>query len=854
MDAAKRAQLEQTTRYEPGDVEGRVFAEWMEGGYFHPEATGAPEENFSVAIPPPNVTGALHMGHALNGSMQDALVRMNRMKGRNALWILGTDHAGIATQAVVEKELRAEGKTRQELGREAFVERVWAWKEEYGSRIVEQYKRLGASCDYERERFTLDEGYVRAVHKVFKQLYDKGYIYRDNYMVNWDPGTRSAISDLEVENRDVADSLYSIDYPVEGSDRVLTVATVRPETMLADTAVAVNPEDERYADLVGSFCVLPLVGRRLPIIADAYVDPEFGTGALKITPGHDVNDFEIGRRHGLEEIVVIGPDGRLNEGAGEFEGLPVAEAQRAVVAALREEGRLRAEEPYTHSVPFSHRSGERIEPLISLQWFCRMDELAAPAIEVVERDEVSIAPAQWKRVYLDWMREIRPWCVSRQLWWGHRIPVWYCGDCGETIVAEVAPERCPACESADLVQEEDVLDTWFSSALWPFATLGWPDDTPELRAFYPTSFLTTAREILFLWVARMVMMGLEFPGDVPFRDVYVHSVIQARDGRRMSKSLGTGIDPLEEIDERGADALRFGLLAMSSTQDVRYSDAKVEQGSDLANKLWNASRLVLLNAAEVEPAPRPTRIEDRWILSRLERTIASVTEKLEEFDFAHAVQECYGFVYGELCDWYLEIVKPRLYEGEEDVSATLLYALERVLALLHPTMPFVTEEIWSFHPARDGHLVVHAFPTADASLFDAEAESEVAEEIALTRRLRAWRDLVGVAAKAVVPAVIDGMAPSEFVGRLSRFAFDGVGSEPVAAVGPVRILASEELDVDAVAERLGRRREELSAEIERAERKLSNQGFVAKAPAIVVEEERGKLDRYRTELAELEGG
>ncbi|MBS1888967.1 MAG: valine--tRNA ligase [Actinobacteria bacterium] len=851
MDAAKRTQLEQTTRYEPGEFEARVFAEWMEGGYFHPEATGTPAENFSVAIPPPNVTGALHMGHALNGSMQDALVRMNRMRGRNTLWILGTDHAGIATQAVVEKELRAAGESRQELGREAFVERVWAWKEEYGSRIVEQYKRLGASCDYERERFTLDDGYVRAVHKVFKQLYDKGYIYRDNYMVNWDPGTRSAISDLEVENREVTDSLFSIDYPVEGSDRVLTVATVRPETMLADTAVAVNPEDGRYADLVGSFCVLPLVGRRLPIIADAYVDPEFGTGALKITPGHDVNDFEIGRRHGLEEIVVIGPDGRLNEGAGDFEGMTVAEAQRAVAARLRAEGLLRDEQPYTHAVPFSHRSGERIEPLISLQWFCRMDELAAPAIKVVEDDEVRIAPAQWKRVYLDWMKEIRPWCVSRQLWWGHRIPVWYCGECEETIVAEVAPERCPACDGTALVQEEDVLDTWFSSALWPFATLGWPDDTPELRAFYPTSFLTTAREILFLWVARMVMMGIEFPGDVPFRDVYVHSVIQARDGRRMSKSLGTGIDPLEEIDERGADALRFGLLAMSSTQDVRYSDAKVEQGSDLANKLWNASRLILLNAAAVEPAPRPARAEDRWLLSRLERTIASVTAKLESFDFAHAVQECYGFVYGDLCDWYLEIVKPRLYEGEVDVSATLLYALERVLALLHPTMPFVTEEIWSFHPARDGHLAVHAFPVADPALFDEGAEADVAEEIALTRSLRTWRDLVGAPAKAVLPAVIDGMAPSEFVGRLSRFAFDGVGAEPVASVGPVRVLASAELDAAAVAGRLGKRRQELTAEIARAERKLSNQGFVAKAPGAVVEEERGKLERYRRELGEL---
>jgi valyl-tRNA synthetase len=851
MDPAKREQLEQNTRYEPTAVEARVFDEWMEGGYFHPEPTGTPEENFSVVIPPPNVTGVLHMGHALNGSMQDALVRMNRMRGRNTLWILGTDHAGIATQAKVEREIRAEGKSRHELGREAFVERVWEWKEEYGSRIVEQYKRLGASCDYERERFTLDEGYVRAVHKVFKQLYDKGYIYRDNYMVNWDPGTRSAISDLEVENREVTDSLYSIDYPVEGSDRVLTVATVRPETMLGDTAIAVNPEDERYADLVGSFAVLPLVGRRLPIIADAYVDPEFGTGALKITPGHDPNDFEIGRRHNLEEIVVIGPDGRLNAEAGEFEGMTAAEAQNAVVVALRDAGALRDEQPYSHAVPFSHRSGERIEPLISLQWFCRMDELAAPAIKVVEDDEVRIAPAQWKRVYLDWMREIRPWCISRQLWWGHRIPVWYCGDCGETIVAEVAPERCPACESGALTQEEDVLDTWFSSALWPFATLGWPDDTPDLRAFYPTSFLTTAREILFLWVARMVMMGIEFPGAIPFRDVYVHSVIQARDGRRMSKSLGTGIDPLEEIDERGADALRFGLLAMSSTQDVRYSDAKVEQGSDLANKLYNASRLILLNAAAVEPAPRPTCAEDRWILSRLERTIASVTEKLEAYDFAHAVQESYSFVYGDLCDWYLEIVKPRLYEGEEEVSATLLHALERVLSLLHPTMPFVTEEIWSFHPASDGHLTVHAFPVADASLFDEGAESDVADGIALTRSLRAWRDLAGVPAKAVLPAAIDGMAPSEFVGRLSRFAFDGVGSEPVASVGPVRVLASDALDADAVEERLGKRREELRAEIDRADRKLSNEGFVAKAPGAVVEEERGKLERYRKELAEL---
>ena len=838
------------TRYDPAEVEQRIFAEWIEAGYFHPVAEGRAAENFSAAIPPPNVTGALHMGHALNGAIQDALVRMNRMRGRNTLWVLGTDHAGIATQSVVEKELRAEGVTRQELGREEFLKRVWAWKQEYGSRIVEQYKRLGASCDYERERFTLDAGYVGAVYRVFKQLYDEGYIYRDNYIVNWDPGSHSAISELEVENREVEDTLYSIDYPVEGSDRVLTVATVRPETMLADTAIAVNPDDERYADLLNCHCILPLVGRRLPIIVDQHVDPEFGTGALKITPGHDPNDFEIGRRHGLAEIGVIGPDGRLTEEAERFAGLTVPEAQAAVLAELREQGLIRAEQPYLHSVPFSHRSGERIEPLISLQWFCRMEQLARPAIEAVRDDRVRIAPAQWKRVYIDWMEEIRPWCISRQLWWGHRIPVWYCDACEETIVAERPPLRCAAC-GGELRQEEDVLDTWFSSALWPFATLGWPEDAPELRAFYPTSFLTTAREILFLWVARMIMMGLHFPGEVPFGDVYVHSVIQARDGRRMSKSLGTGIDPLEEIDVHGADALRFGLLAMSSTQDVRYSDAKVQQGRDLANKAWNAGRLILLNAAEVAPEPRPVRVEDRWILSRLERTIGSVTALLESYDFAHAAQQAYSFFWSEFCDWYLEIVKPRLYDGEVEVSATLLWALERVLALLHPIMPFVTEEIWSHHPSRTGHLAVHPFPAAEETLFDPAAEADVEGGIQLTRRLRAWRDLVEVPAPSVLSARIDGVAPQEFVSRLARFEFENEGGEPVASVGPVRVLASAELDAEAVSERLAMRRDELRAEVGRCERKLANEGFIAKAPTEIIEEERGKLERYRAELEEI---
>ena len=859
MDAARRKELDETTRWDPGAVERRVFEGWLEGGHFHPPAEGTAAENFSIAIPPPNVTGALHMGHALNGTMQDVLARMRRMQGRNTLWVLGTDHASIAVHAVLEKELRSEGTSRQELGHDAFMERAWAWKADYGSQIVEQYERLGASCDYDRERFTLDEGYVKAVYRVFNALYGKGYIYRDNYMVNWDVGSRSVISDLEVENREVTDTLYEIDYPLEDSEGVITVATVRPETMLADTAVAVNPEDERHRELVGKHAVLPLVGRRLPIIADEHVDTEFGTGALKITPGHDVNDFEIGRAHGLEEISVIGEDGRMTEEAGEFAGITAAEAQEAVVTALRDKGLVRSEEEYTHSVPFSQRSGERIEPLISLQWFCRMDELAAPAIEVVESDRVRIRPEQWKRVYLDWMHNIRPWCISRQLWWGHQIPVAYCDACEEVYVfEEEPPDRCGAC-GGELRREEDVLDTWFSSALWPFATLGWPDtEDPLLKAFYPTDFLTTARDILFLWVARMVMMGLEFAGDIPFDDVYVHSVIQAPDGRRMSKSLGTGIDPLDEIEIHGADALRFGLLAMSSSQDVRYSADRVQQGRDLANKMWNASRLVLLNADVEQGRPHPDRPEDRWILSRLERTITAVSAKLEAYDFAHAALDLYEFFWSELCDWYLEMVKPRLYDGETEVGENLVFVLERVLALAHPMLPFVTEEIWSYLPGaeRRGQLVVARFPEANDALIDAGAEGRIEAAIELTRDVRRWRDLVGVAAGSVLPAraASDGEGDTlELAARLARLELGDGEGDALTAIGDLEILASEEIDADEVGRRIGGRRDELRAEVERAERKLANEGFVAKAPPAVVEEERAKLEAYRAELSELSG-
>jgi valyl-tRNA synthetase len=857
MESERKAKLEATTRWDPGDAEARIFAAWEASGAFDPPPEGTPETNFSIAIPPPNVTGSLHMGHALQDTVMDALTRMNRMRGRNSMWIFGTDHAGIATQSVVEKKLREEGISRHDLGREEFVKRVWEWRDQYGGEIVAQMKRLGASCDYERERFTLDEGYVKAVYRVFVSLYDKGLIYRDNYMVNWDPGSRSAISDLEVVNEQVTDTLYEIDYPLESGEGALTVATVRPETMLADTAVAVHPEDERYGHLVGQSVTLPLVGRRLPIIADEHVDPEFGTGALKITPGHDANDFEIGRRHELEEISVIGEDGRMNAEAGEtYAGMTVAEASEAVVAALREQGLIRGEQPYEHSVPFSERSGERIEPLISLQWFCRMEELAAPAIEVVERDEVRIVPDNYKRVYLDWMRNIRPWCVSRQLWWGHQIPVWY-GPDGEEIVAESADlaaekARGQGIDPGSLEQETDVLDTWFSSALWPFATLGWPDDTPHLRAFYPTDVLTTAREIIFLWVARMVMMGLEFAGDIPFREVYVHPVVQARDGRRMSKSLGTGIDPLDEIDVHGADALRFGLLAASSTQDFRFSDERVQQGRDLANKMWNASRLVLLNAGDAQPAPSTATIEDRWINSRLERTIESVSNALDTYDFAHGTLELYSFFYSELCDWYLEIVKPRLWEGDPDAAGNLLHVLGRVLALIHPVMPFVTEEIWSYLPGAEGMLMTSAYPEANGDRFDDEAEATLGSAIELIREVRRWRELSGVAAASVLPArAVGGEPPPEFVSRLARLDFDADGGEALTSIGTIEVLASSEVDTGQAEERLAERRSKLEAEVERGERKLANEGFVAKAPAAVVEAEREKLERYRAELGEL---
>jgi valyl-tRNA synthetase len=837
--------LQDRTRFEPSEVEPRIVERWLASGLHHPEPEGTAAENYSIAIPPPNVTGALHMGHALNGSVQDCLIRYHRMRGQRTKWILGTDHAGIATQKQVERALESEGTSREEIGREAFVRRVWEWREQYGGTIIEQFKRLGATCDYDDERFTLDDAYVRAVMKVFVDLYEKGLIYRDHYLVNWDPGSRSAISDLEVEDREVTDTLYHIAYPLEDGSGEVVVATVRPETMLADTAVAVHPDDERYRHLVGKTAVLPLVGRHLPIVADEYVKPEFGTGALKITPGHDPNDFEIGRRHDLDEVSVIGEDGRMTAEAGPlFAGFTVLEAREKVVAALQAEGRIRDSEPYTHEVPYSHRSGERIEPLISLQWFMAMDALAAPAIEAVRSGQIRIHPESQSRRYIEWLENIRPWCISRQLWWGHQIPVWY-RDEEDTHVGAQAPE------GAGWERDPDVLDTWFSSALWPFATLGWPEQTLELRAFYPTDVLVTARDILFLWVARMVMMGLEFADDIPFSDVYITSVIQAPDGRRMSKSLGTGIDPLDEIAAHGADGVRFGLLAMSSTQDVKYSSEKVRQGQALANKLFNAARYALMNvSAATDPAPRPTTVHDRWILSRLQEAKAQFDANLASFDFSKAALGLYDFVYGELCDWYLEFNKGREYD--DDLSATMLYVLRETLLLAHPIIPFVTEELWSHVPGAEDLLAGQQASGPDDALRDVDAEARVGAVIAAVTAVRSWREEAGVRPGEVVAARVDGLgADGDLAARMARLDL-GADGELTAVVpfagGGVEIRAGALVDPADEARKREAERARLRSEIARAEGKLANEGFVGKAPEHLVAAEREKLERLRREL------
>ena len=795
------------TRYEPRGVEERWQQTWEAEGLYAADPDPS-RESFAIAHPPPNVTGDLHLGHALQLSLADTIVRTRRMQGYNVLFQPGYDHAGISTQNAVEKHLATEGRTRHDLGREAFEARVWEWLHEYGGKIMVQFRRIGASLDYRRERFTMDEAYVRAVMRFFVHLWRKGYIYRANRIVNWCTYHRTSLSDLEVAHEEVDDALTYVRYPLADGDGFVTIATVRPATILGDVAVAVHPEDDRYADLVGREVIVPFVERRVPVIADERVERDFGTGALKVTPGHDPLDYEIGSDHGLEELTVIGLDGTMNENAGELEGLTQAEADERVLAWLKEHDQLERRESYRHTVGLCDRCKTRIEPLISLQWWCRMEELKQPALEALRSGRVRFHPESQHRFAIDSLENAPDWNISRQIWWGHQLPLWECPD-GHVTVEETEPEVCGECGSRELERSTDVLDTWFSSALWPFATLGWPDDTDDLRAFYPGDMNTTARDIIRLWENRMIFTGLELMGDLPFRDVVIHSTVNAPTGGRMSKSLGTGINPIAQIEAHGADATRYGLMKMASSQDVRFAEGAIEEGRRLANKLWNVARLILQASEGASPEERPATIEERWILARLSATQRSYEAYLAEFDFSHLVGELYRLTFDDFCDWYAEAVKQRLYDGDEDARATALAALERLLKLLHPAMPHVTEEIWSSLPDRKTRLIVAPWPEAGDDA-DAGALDAVQEAATIFRR------------SGVVP---------KLEGEEKRI-FDAV-------VKPERVRSNG--DASAEIERL-------RGEIARAETMLANERFVQNAKPEVVEAEREKLARYRREL------
>ena len=798
--------------YNPDGVEERWQQTWEAEGLYNAEADD-PRESFAIAHPPPNVTGDLHLGHALQLSLADTIVRTRRMQGYNVLFQPGYDHAGISTQNAVEKHLAEQGKTRQDLGREAFVALVWEWLREYGGKIMFQFRRIGASLDYRRERFTMDDAYVRAVNRFFVHLWNKGWIYRANRIVNWCPFHLTSLSDLELAHVEIDDALTYVRYPLAEGDGDITIATVRPATILADVAVAVHPDDERYRDLVGKEVVVPFVERRVPVIADERVEMDFGTGALKITPGHDPKDYEIGRDHGLPELTVIGPDGRMNDQAGELAGLTQEEAEERILEWLREHDQLERRESYRHTIALCDRCKSRIEPRISMQWWCAMNELKQPALEALREGRVRFHPESQHRFAIASLEEAPDWNISRQIWWGHQLPLWECPN-GHVIVQETEPKACPECGSGELTRSEDVLDTWFSSALWPFATLGWPDDTPDLRTFYPGDLNTTARDIIRLWENRMIFSGLELMGEVPFRDVVIHSLLHAPAGGRMSKSLGTGMDPMVNIESHGADATRYGLMKMASSQDVTFSEGAILEGRKLANKLWNASRL-LLQAGVTEVAERPSSLEERWILARLSQSQRIVEANLAAFDFSHLVQELYHLTFDDFCDWYLEAIKPRLYEGDGDALATAAAALERLLKLLHPAMPHVTEEIWSNLPGRETRLIVAPWPEAGDDA-EAGALQDVQEAAERFRR-------------SAVPTPLSGEKERIFA----------------AVVKPERVKA----DGDSAAAEIDR----LRKEVERAEKMLANERFVENAAPDVVEAERDKLAKYRRELDALSG-
>lgn len=860
------SQVNIPSTYNPKEVEEKWYKFWEDNGFFHAEVE-RDKKPFTIVMPPPNVTGALHLGHAIDNTLQDILIRWRRMQGYNALWVPGTDHAGIATQARVEEHLAQDGISKYDLGREKFLEKVWEWKHEYHGRISKQLRLLGSSCDWDRERFTMDEGCSRAVREVFVRLFEKGLIYRGNYIINWCPKCQTTISDIEVEHQEQPGHLWHLKYPVKGEEAYIVVATTRPETMLGDTAVAVHPDDERYTKLVGKTVILPIVGREIPIIADSYVDPSFGSGAVKITPAHDPNDFEMALRHDLPQVVVIDKQGKMTAEAGKYEGMDRYECRKQIVKDLEEAGYLIEIEEHTHAVGHCYRCDTVIEPLVSSQWFVKMKPLAEPAIKAVVEGRIKFVPERFTKIYLGWLENIRDWCISRQLWWGHRIPVWYCQDCGKMICTSTDPEVCPECGSGKLEQDPDVLDTWFSSGLWPFSTLGWPEKTPELEHFYPTSVLVTGRDIIFFWVARMIFTALEFMQEVPFREVFIHGLVLDSQGRKMSKSLGNGVDPIEVIEQYGADTLRFMLVTGNTPgNDLRFHFERLEGTRNFTNKIWNASRFVLMNLADYEPGSfKPEyMLADRWILSKYNQTVREVTQYLERYELGEAARTIYDFIWNQFCDWYIELVKPRLYGKETSISKytaqhVLHHVLSNTLKLLHPFMPFITEEIWQHLPHEGKTIMLSSWPVEDKSLIFPEAESQMdllMEAIRAIRNIRAEMN-VPPGKKAEVIIAAKSEADYKVMETGQKYLAQLANAEPIklcarleqklakaatAIVGDLEIYLPLEGLIDLELE-IARLEKELAAtrkELERLAGKLNNQGFLSKAPQEVIAKEQEK--------------
>ncbi|HQD50154.1 MAG TPA: valine--tRNA ligase [Defluviitaleaceae bacterium] len=858
--------------YDPSKVEDRLYQKWLEKKYFHAEVDYS-KKPFTIVIPPPNITGTLHMGHALDNTLQDILIRWKRMQGYNALWMPGTDHASIATEVKIVQKMAEEGLTKADLGREGFLERAWKWKEQYGGTILKQLQKLGSSCDWDRERFTMDEGLSKAVLEVFVRLYEKGWIYRGAKIINWCPECQTTISDAEVEYEEKAGHFWHIRYPLKDGSGYIQIATTRPETMLGDTAVAVHPEDERYKDYIGKTVILPLVNREIPIIADEYVDKEFGTGAVKITPAHDPNDFEVGLRHNLPQINILNDDGTLNEEAGKYAGMDRYEARKLIVKDLEEQGFLVKIEDHVHNVGLHDRCSTVIEPMIKMQWFVKMEELAKPAIEVLKKGDLRFVPERFGKVYLNWLENIRDWCISRQLWWGHRIPAYYCNDCGNIDISREAPKVCSKCGSSSLRQDEDTLDTWFSSALWPFSTLGWPDKTPELEYFYPTDVLVTGYDIIFFWVVRMVFSALEQMGEVPFRDVLIHGLVRDSQGRKMSKSLGNGVDPLEIIDKYGADALRLTLVTGNAPgNDMRFYYERVEASRNFANKIWNAARFILMNFEdedEIHVELKDLLAADKWILSKVNTLAKEVTENMDKYELGIAVSKLYDFFWEEFCDWYIEMVKPRLYNKEDKTRKAALWTLRTVLInalkLLHPYMPFITEEIFTYIQDEEETIMLSAWPQykEEWNFFVEENEIELMKQaIRNIRNIRAEMN-VPPAKKAKVYVVSDDVKVQDIFERgrtfFSPLAYAselviqkdkaGISNDAVSTVIPnatIFIPFEDLLDIQKEIERLENEKKRLEKEIERVNNKLNNKGFVEKAPQKVVEEEREKGIKYET--------